>query len=201
MFSLASTFAGRLESCRPPGQVVDHDVGLLAQFGEALVYVPTLEMGPKRSNGNVNRRPNRRHLNLDCRLAKLLDGSCTHDASVAHKGSSLAVPLRIDPIDRVFQHRGGAVVVFRRDEYKTVRGPDLSRPFLHHLMFVRRAARHGRGRGLIEERHREVSEIEKPRFNPLSLLKLVKNPLSWLFREPALACAADNYGNCHIVLS
>src|SRR6202049_667087 len=117
-FSLASTFAGRLESCRPPGQVVDHDVGLLVQFGEALVYVPTLEMCPKRRNGNVNRGTNRCHLNLDSRRAKLLDGSRTHDASVAHERSSLAVPLRIDPIDRVFQHRGGAVVVFPRDGYK-----------------------------------------------------------------------------------
>jgi hypothetical protein len=33
------------------------------------------------------------------------------------------------------------------------------------------------GQGLIEERHREVAEIEKLRFNLLSLLKLLKNPL------------------------
>src|SRR3989442_5517791 len=73
--------------------------------------------------------------------------------------------------------------------------------FLHHLMFVRRAARHCRGRGLIEERHREVSEIEKPAFNPFSLMQLLKNPLRRLFGEPALTCAADDYGNYHIVLS
>jgi hypothetical protein len=40
--------------------------------------VGTLEMCPKRRNGNVGRVPNGRHLNLDCRLAKLLDGSRTH---------------------------------------------------------------------------------------------------------------------------
>src|ERR1700724_1196410 len=89
--------------------------------------------------------------------------------------------------------RGGAVVVFRRDEYKTIRGPDLSRPFLHHLMFVRRAPRDGRGRGLIEERHREVPEIEKPAFNPFSLMQLLKNPLRRLFGKPALTCAADDH--------
>src|ERR1700680_3618664 len=139
------------------------------------------------------------HLNLDCRLAKLLDGSRTHGASVAHKRGSLAVPLRIDPIDRVFQHRGGAIVVFRRDEYKTIRGPDLSRPFLHHFMFVRRPARPGRGHGLIEERHREVSEIEKPAFNPFSLMQLLKNPLRRLFGKPALTCAADDHRNGHDV--
>src|ERR1700732_4693940 len=56
-----------------------------------------------------------------------------------------------------------------------------------------RAARHGRGRGLIEERHREVSEIEKLRFNPLSLMKLLKNPLRRLFGEAALTRAADDH--------
>src|ERR1700736_1026512 len=130
-FSLESTFASRLESCcRPPEEVVDHDVGLLLQFGEALVYVPALEMCPKRRHGNMNRRPNRRHLNLDGCLAKLLDGSRTHGASVTHKRGSFAVPFRIDPIDRVFQHGGWAVVVFRRDEYKTIRRRDLGGPLL-----------------------------------------------------------------------
>jgi hypothetical protein len=47
--------AGRLESRRPPGQLVDHDIGLLVQPGEAPIYVPTLENAPKRRNGNVNR--------------------------------------------------------------------------------------------------------------------------------------------------
>src|SRR6266436_4941350 len=145
------SFAGRLESCRPPGQVVDHDVGLLVQVGEALVYVPTLEMCPKRRRGNMNRRSNRCHLNLDCRLAKLLDGSRAHDTSVAHKGSSLAVPLRIDPIDGVFQHRGCAVVVLRRDEYKTIRGRNLGCPFLHYIVFVWRPAWHCWWYGLVEE--------------------------------------------------
>jgi hypothetical protein len=36
------SFAGRLESCRPPEEVADHNVGLLVQLGEAFVYVPTL---------------------------------------------------------------------------------------------------------------------------------------------------------------
>jgi hypothetical protein len=49
------SFAGCLESCRPPEEVVDHDVGLLVKLGEAFVYVPALEMRPKRRNGNVNR--------------------------------------------------------------------------------------------------------------------------------------------------
>jgi hypothetical protein len=57
----------------------------------------------------------------------------------------------------------------------------------------RRAARHGQGRGLIEERHWEVSEIEKLAFNPFSLMHLLKNPLRRLFRKPALTCAANDH--------
>jgi hypothetical protein len=58
-----------------------------------------------------------------------------------------------------------------------------------------------RRHGLIEERHWEVSKIEKPSFNPFSLMQLLKNPLRRLFGKPALARAADDYGNCHIGLS
>ncbi len=75
------------------------------------------------------------------------------------------------------------------------------RPILHYVMFVRRSARHSRRRGLIEEGHREVSEIEKPAFNPVSLMQLLKNPLRRLFGKPTLACAANDYGDGHIVLS
>src|SRR5689334_15770030 len=157
---MASTFAGRLESCCPPGQVVDHDIGLLLQVGEALVHIPTLKVCPKGGNGNVDRGPNGRHLNLDCRLAKLLDGSRTHGTSVAHKRSSLAVPVRINPIDRVFQYRGGAVVVFRRDEHKTIRSCDLTGPLLNNVVFVRRPAWHSWRQGLVEERHWEIAEVE-----------------------------------------
>jgi len=60
-------------------------------------------------------------------------------------------------------------------------------------MFVRRAAWHCRGRGLIEEGHWEVSEIEKLRFDPFSLLQLLKDPLRRLFGKPALTCAADDH--------
>ena len=34
---------------------------------------------------------------------------------------------------------------------------------------------------LIEERHREVSEIKKPAFNPFSPMHVLKNPLRRLF--------------------
>jgi hypothetical protein len=60
-------------------------------------------------------------------------------------------------------------------------------------MFVRRAAWHRRRHGLVEEGHWEVAKIEKLRFNPLSLLKLLKNRLRRFFRKPALACAADDH--------
>ena len=110
-----SALTCRLQGCRPPEQIVDHDVRLLLHLGQAFFNIPTLEMRPKCCYGNVNRRSNRRHLNLDCCLAKLLDGSCAHGAAVAHKRGGLSVPLRVNPIDGIFKHCGGAVVVFRRD--------------------------------------------------------------------------------------
>jgi hypothetical protein len=67
-------------------------------------------------------------------------------------------------------------------------------------MFVRQSARHRWRHGLVEERHGKVAEVEKAGFNPFSLAQLLKNPLSRLFGKPALARAADDYGNCHIIL-
>jgi hypothetical protein len=59
-------------------------------------------------------------------------------------------------------------------------------------VFGWRPAWHCWRQGLVEERHREVAEIEKLRFNPLSLMKLLKNPLRRFFRESTLACTADS---------
>src|SRR6516225_8948935 len=49
-----SPLAGRLEGGRPPNQVIDHDVGLLVQLGQALLYIPALEMRPQRRDRNMN---------------------------------------------------------------------------------------------------------------------------------------------------
>src|SRR5580658_9573536 len=131
-------------------------------------------MRPERCHWNVNTGSNGSHLKLNGGHAKLLDASSAHRAAVAHKGGGFPVPLR-------------------RDEHKAVRRGGVGSPVLKHVIFVRRAARHSGRHGLVEERHWEVAEVEKPRLNRLSLPKLVKNPLSRLFREPALACAADDY--------
>src|SRR5580658_6663191 len=149
-------------------------------------------MCPKRRYGNVHRGSDRCQLKFDSRLAKLLDGSGTHGATVAHKSGGLAVPLRVDPINRVFQYRRGAVVVFRLHEYETIGRRDLRGPVLNDVVFVRRPPRPGRRHWLVEEGHWEIAKVQKPRFYRFSLLKLLKNPLSRLFREPALACAADD---------
>jgi hypothetical protein len=58
---------------------------------------------------------------------------------------------------------------------------------------IHRRLAHRWRQGLVEERHWEVAEIEKLRFNPLSLMKLLKNPLRRFFRKPALTCAADDH--------
>jgi hypothetical protein len=103
-------------------------------------------------------------LKLDRCHAKLLDASRAHRAAVAHESGGFAVPLGVNPIDRLLQHRGGAVIVFRCYEYKSIRSRNLSGPILHHLMFVRRSARHSGRHGLVEERHWEdapSAEVQK----------------------------------------
>ncbi len=73
--------------------------------------------------------------------------------------------------------------MYSGDEYKTIRGSDLSRPFLHHLMFVTRATRHSWGQGLVEEGHWEVAEVEEPSVNSVSLSNLLENPFDLAFRK------------------
>src|SRR6266851_2740386 len=62
-------------------------------------------------------------------------------------------------------------------------------------MLVRRTARHGRRHGLVKEGHRKVAKIEQPCFDSVALLEVLKNPLRGLFRKPALARAAYDYGD------
>src|SRR4249920_973191 len=71
--------------------------------------------------------------------------------------------------------------------------PPYEHDVVNHIVFVWRPAWHCRRHGLVEEGHREIAEIEKLRFNPLSLMKLLKNPLRRFFRKPALTGAADDH--------
>src|SRR5207302_4613412 len=107
----------------------------------------------------------------------------------------LAIPLGVDPVDRVLEHRGRTVIVLRGDEDEAVGLRDRGGPSLHDFVLVRRATRHGRRQWLIEERHRKVAQIEKPGIDTLALLQVLQDPLRGLFRETTLAGAADDYGN------
>ena len=162
----ASTLAGRfrLPSTR---QVVDHELASspssarhLSSFRPENVpkasqeeYEQTIESVPFESRLPSREAAGRR---------------VPHGASIAHKRSSLSVPLRIDPIDRVFQHCGGAEVV---------PGVTKTKPLARFVQSTSSATSCSKAGGpaglrhrLVEERHREVAEIEKLRFNSLSRL-------------------------------
>src|SRR5579863_4269250 len=117
---LLLSLARRLERCCPPEQVVNHRLRLLLKLNESFVHVTALEMSPKSGYGNVDRRPYRSHLDLNCRLPELLDTTRAHRAAVAYEGSGLAIPFRINPIDCVLEHRRRAVVVFGSYENERV---------------------------------------------------------------------------------
>src|SRR5258708_38175902 len=124
-----------------------------------------------------------------------------HGAAPAYESSCLAVPLGINPVDRIFQHCRGAVVIFRGDENKPVRCGYCSGPAFDDLILVRRAAGHRRRYGLIKEGHRKIAKVEQPRFDSVAFLEVLKNPLCRLLRKPALARAADDYrDNGHVVV-
>src|SRR6266850_1609986 len=129
------------------------------------------------------------------RPSELLDAAGAHGGAIAHEANRLAIPLGIDPVDRILEHRGGSVVIFGRDEDETVGLRDRSGPFLNHFVREGGTARRGRRCYLIEERHRKIAKIEKPRVDPFALLQMLQDPLRGLFREAALAGASNNNGN------
>src|SRR5258706_2050664 len=143
----------------------------------------------------MDRRPNRGELDLDRSLAQLLYAACPHRRAIAYEGAGLAIPLGIDPVDRVLEHRGRPVVVLGGDEHEAVGLSDRGGPSLHDLVLVGRAARHGWRQWLIEERHRKVAQVEEQGIDLLAFLQVLQDPVRGLFREAALAGAADNDGN------
>jgi hypothetical protein len=106
---------------------------------------------PKGSQGNVDGRANRGNLKLNRHFPELLDAARAQGAAIAYESSRLTVPLRINPVDRIFQHCCGAVVIFRGDENKPVRCGYLGGPAFDNLILVTRAAGAGRQHGLVKE--------------------------------------------------
>src|SRR5258708_37085736 len=94
----------RLKCGRPPQQVINHRLRLFLKLGESFVHVTALEMHPKSRDGDVDGRAHRGDLNLDHGFSELLDAARAHGAAVAYERRRLAVPLRIDPLDRILDH-------------------------------------------------------------------------------------------------
>src|SRR5258708_29287699 len=90
-FARISVFlAGYLQCCCPPPQVINHRLGLSLNLGESFVHVAALVMCPKGRNRNVDRRADRRDLNLYHGLPELLDAARAHRAAIAYENSRLA---------------------------------------------------------------------------------------------------------------
>src|SRR5216684_18207 len=128
------SFSRSLECRRPPQQVINHRLGLRPKLSESFVHVAALVMRPKGRNRNVDGRANRGDLDLYHGFPELLDAARAHGAAVAYESSRLAVPLRINPVDGIFEHRRGAVVIFRSDENKPVRCGYCSGPAFDNII-------------------------------------------------------------------
>src|SRR5260370_14564777 len=144
---------------------------------------------------NADGRADRHELKLDRVFPQLLDAAGGGDAPVAHEGGRLPIPLRVDPIERVLQHRGWPEVVLGSDEDKAVCGCYLCGPSLDDLIRVRRATWRGRCHRFIEERHRIVAKVEQSSFDVAPLPEEVKDPPRWLLPAASLPRAPDAYGD------
>jgi len=111
--------AGCLQGNGPPQQLVDHRPGGGFELRETRVHIASLKVRPEDSRRDMDRRANRSKLKLYRRFAKLLDAASARGTAIAHEGSRLAVPLRINPVERILEHRSRAKVIFGRDEDET----------------------------------------------------------------------------------
>jgi hypothetical protein len=65
---------------RSTKQIVDHCLGGRLEVRESRLYIAALDVRSERGRRDVNGRPNRRELKLDCSLAQLLDAAGALDA-------------------------------------------------------------------------------------------------------------------------
>jgi MFS family permease len=151
-----------LQRARPPGQVVQHDVGRGA--GDRVL----------RLAGLVERVPHERDhhavaqrgcLRLDEDVGQVLDRphAAGLPAGVADKGDRLVAEAEGDPdgVDRVLQAAGHAAVVLGSDDHERVRALDLGVPRLDEGLGVGRvAAVPDRAEVLGEDRQRPVPQVD-----------------------------------------
>src|SRR6202011_2615200 len=78
-------------------------IGLFLNFGESFVDVTPLEIRPKNRDRNVDGRAHRSDLNLYHGFPELLDGASAHGAPIAYESGRLAIPLRVNPVDRILE--------------------------------------------------------------------------------------------------
>ena len=97
--------AGRFKSRRPPEKVVDQRVCGCLEFGEPFLHVAALKVRPENPSGNMHGHAERRHLKFHHYLSELLDAARAAGVAIAHETARLAVPLRIDSVDRILEHR------------------------------------------------------------------------------------------------
>ena len=172
-----------------------------SRSAKSRIHIAALKMRPEGRGRDVDRRPDWSELKLYRRLAELLNATCARRTSIAHESDGLALPLWINPVEGVLEHRRRAIVIFWCDDDEAIRPGDFGSPFLYYFMLVwRPSRRRGRNR-LIEEGHWKVPEIEQARVNSVAILEMLKNPERRLFRKATLTDASDDNGNYgHVLL-
>jgi hypothetical protein len=147
-----------LERHRPPVELVEHRGGILLDkrnIRERLLVLKRLE---KIHPLNMHPIARGRHLQLDAVQPKLLDRARTADAAITNTGGSFTIPFGIGVVESVLQHAGNTAIIFGGDEDVAVEAGDLALPILRHCALRWHIQI---GCGLVEERKREVAQVEK----------------------------------------
>src|SRR5262249_8719461 len=132
--------ASGLERRSPPQQVIDEGFRRGIELCQARLDVAAFEVRPQRADRNMHGGADRRHLQLDRYLTQLLHTSDTHRTTVADEADRLAIPLRIDPVESVFQYSRRTVVVLRSNDNEAVGSRYGLSPFPDGLVGVGGAA-------------------------------------------------------------
>jgi hypothetical protein len=145
----------------PPGQVRGEHLEPLTERSEEL----DVERDAGGTDGShdvgqdVNRVPQRRHLELDGDEANLLDRSGAAHVAIADERHGLAVELGERVVERVLEQRGIAVVVLGGEQDVAVGLLDLARPGRDFGRVV--AVAIGGRLGLVVERERVVAQVDE----------------------------------------
>ena len=160
-------------------------------MGVVVERLALLEDAEERLHAHIHLGPDRCHVQLDGDAAQLLDRAGAADAAIADERHRLAAPFEGGGIERVLQHCGGPMIIFRGSDDEAVIFADLVAPGLGGGVRID-ALGPGRGDGLFEQRQILVAQVERVEREVVARGGAGGDPLGGNVRETLRARTADD---------